>query len=109
MIKYKLGDDIYLNGYSAELYIHSDVLLHHARNVFGNDIIDYAYIVIDYYNNDDRYSKEYVLNEFNKQESFIDSLNNSLRYDTVQIALTFINGRTVLFTASEWAHISEVN
>ncbi len=75
----------------------NDNLLNSAKLIFG-DIIVSAFITTE------------VKEDLNYTEaSFFTEVDNYIEYDGEDIILTFSNGKSVLFTNSEWASIQSIN
>lgn len=84
---------------SDHLYMKNNSLLDAAKSIFGDELIEYAYVSVN-----DCYKDELIMCSL---ESFDD--NESIPLDSEpDIIIKFSSGKLVLFTISEWGEIADI-
>lgn len=79
-----------------------------AKRIFGEDLVQKAYVVSGVYLRDDEYEYHTTITKLTKSLLGVDDIDKEcINYDHYCIQLVFNNGHCVEFGTSEWGSISQ--
>ena len=88
-------------------YLKKDqILTDNAKMIFGNDLVSTAYYADYYYAHHGEKEKQHILDGLKRQSKINHNVCGEIEQDSLNIVIDFKNGRSVLFTNSEWGSMS---